>query len=455
MKLFPEDLDIVLYETAFEDDLLDRRPLSKQLSELVEKLENPTVLALDDRWGTGKTYFLKRWVAAHTKENEGKATTDYFDAFEFDYLSDPLVSIISSVNERYPETATATLDRWKSAAKKLVKPGIGIALSLATLGAKQHLDEAGDVIAEAVGGKASEFASDLWEAEQAKKEALTAFKTHLRELTDESGAPLVIVVDELDRCRPDFALSILEIVKHLFAVSNVHFILGVNGSALENSVKARYGAEIDAEAYLRKFINASFSLPKVKDRLNKISYTTVFARQVGEQMELPSKILDRVVELLRKVDGSNDVSLRDISKILSRIALVPAEVSEKNFLPGWIDVLAALLVSSQVAPEFHNRFVNGNVTTDEIADFLGATDERLTESTAENPNPHFDSQLSAWFALLVWCIKPSEFGTHRFLSEEWQGYISRSIHDFGWRGDTGEVVRMVQRDWVDLFKLNT
>ncbi|MFN4194003.1 MAG: P-loop NTPase fold protein [Tabrizicola sp.] len=64
MKLFPQDNDVVLYETGFEDDILDRKAISNQLSELVDKIDDPIVIALDDRWGAGKTYFLKRWVAA-------------------------------------------------------------------------------------------------------------------------------------------------------------------------------------------------------------------------------------------------------------------------------------------------------------------------------------------------------------------------------------------------------
>lgn len=76
------------------------------------------------------------------------------------------------------------------------------------------------------------------------------------------AAPIVIVIDELDRCRPDYALAVLEVIKHFFAVPKVHFILGINGEALESSVRARYGVDVDAESYLRKFINASFSLPR-------------------------------------------------------------------------------------------------------------------------------------------------------------------------------------------------
>lgn len=176
MKLFPQDDQVVLYETAFEDDILERKSISKQLSDLVEKIEDPIVFALDDKWGSGKSYFLKRWVSAHSKENDGHAVTVYFDAFESDYLTDPLVAIITAVSERIPEEQKATIDKWKAVATKLAKPTFGIALSLATFGAKQYLDEIGDAVSEAVSSEAKDATQDLWDAEKERKDAIKAFK---------------------------------------------------------------------------------------------------------------------------------------------------------------------------------------------------------------------------------------------------------------------------------------
>ena len=158
MKLFPQDSDVVLYETGFDDDILERNLISKQLSDLVDSIENPIVLALDDRWGSGKTYFIKRWVAAHKNENGGSAVTVYFDAFESDYLSDPLVSIIAAISERIPKKQQTTLKKWKTVATKLAKPTFGIALSVATFSAKQHLDEIGDVLADAASSEVRDSA---------------------------------------------------------------------------------------------------------------------------------------------------------------------------------------------------------------------------------------------------------------------------------------------------------
>ena len=82
MKLFPPNPPIKLYEDGFlQLDLLDRRPIGRHLSDLVERIDDPFVVAVDGLWGSGKSFFLRCWVGAHKVENNGKATTVYFDAF--------------------------------------------------------------------------------------------------------------------------------------------------------------------------------------------------------------------------------------------------------------------------------------------------------------------------------------------------------------------------------------
>ena len=310
MKLFPQDGDVLLYETGFEADLLDRKLISKQLTELVDRIEDPIVLALDDKWGSGKTHFLKRWVTAHQKENGGRAITVYFDAFENDYLSDPLVSIIAALSERIPKEQKTTLEKWKKVATKLAKPTFGVALSLATFGAKQYLDEIGDVVADAAGSEAKDATKSLWDLERQRKDAVRLFKELLAKMTKDQAASIVIVIDELDRCRPDYALSVVEVIKHFFSVPNVHFILGINGDALQSSVKARYGADTDAERYLRKFISASFSLPRVLGPRGDENVVVRYANRLILDMGLPKKVSDRCVNLLSFVAAQNEVSLR-------------------------------------------------------------------------------------------------------------------------------------------------
>jgi hypothetical protein len=72
--------------------------------------------------------------------------------------------------------------------------------------------------------------------------------------------PIIIIIDELDRCRPSYALKLFEEIKHLFDVHGLVFVLGMNGEQLAHSVSGTYGANFDGAAYLRRFINRRYTL---------------------------------------------------------------------------------------------------------------------------------------------------------------------------------------------------
>ena len=79
---------------------------------------------------------------------------------------------------------------------------------------------------------------------------------------DETGHPMVFIIDELDRCRPTFAIELLERVKHIFDVPNLVFVFGINRDELCTSLQSIYG-EIDASVYLRRFFDMEFTLQEV------------------------------------------------------------------------------------------------------------------------------------------------------------------------------------------------
>lgn len=86
--------------------------------------------------GSGKSFFLKCWVGAHQKENEGTAKTVYFDAFAHDYLDDPLVAIIGTIADRFEpdDVSSKALAKAKAAAAKLWRPALRIVLAATTAG---------------------------------------------------------------------------------------------------------------------------------------------------------------------------------------------------------------------------------------------------------------------------------------------------------------------------------
>lgn len=454
MQLFPVEEPVTLYETDFTEDKLERQKLSEQLSDLVERIDNPIVIALDDKWGTGKSYFLKRWVGAHTKQNKGKALTVYFDAFEHDYLSEPLRSIVTALSARLPESQNTRKKNWKKQAIRIAKPLAEVGLSIATLGAKEQVGEFGDAVIDALSGQSQEIIEKFWEeSEETRERAMGEFRQSLIEATEELQSKIVIVIDELDRCRPDYALSLLETIKHFFAVPNVHFILGVNGAALQESVKIRYGSNIDAERYLGKFINLSFSLPNQIGRQQELNTLLQYLEYQKQVMGLPKRTTDRVIDLIKISSSTHEISLRDAGKILSRIALLPQEVStrDETYLEGYISIAALLIVTSIISPPLHKMIINGECDVDHILKLLDANIKNISKAPNGEVNHDFSSEKTLWFCEISYCLFPNKLEENQFVPEYYKGIGSR-FGQYGGLDNPTIFAKSLQREWIDLFR---
>lgn len=330
MKLFPPQPDFKLYKTGFgTDDLLDRKTVGEDLSKLLERIEDPLVVALDGPWGSGKSYFLKRWVGAHTQENGGKATTIYFDAFANDFLDEPLIALTGEIADKLGSGNKKKIwDKAKQAAVTLARPAFRAGLAMATAGISEVAGSVVGAGAEAAGKSIEEAAEEFWKREDGRKAAMMQFKGALSKITKPStaapeGKPLIIVIDELDRCRPDYALSFLEVIKHFFSEDRVHFVLGVNLEALEHIVRARYGSSVNASEYLKRFISLTVRLPdfvmSAPERMASIEYFNYRAKHMGFDEGFIEKMGGQISLILK----DRSISLRDIEKILMRSALIP------------------------------------------------------------------------------------------------------------------------------------
>ena len=115
------------------------------------------------------------------------------------------------------------------------------------------------------------YAKDRLAAHVEAQESLQSFRTTLQDTANtlaqnNNGLPLVIVIDELDRCRPSYAVDLLEVAKHLFSVDHIVFVLAVNRSELAHSVCALYGNSFDGPDYLKRFFDLDFRLPNPSRR---------------------------------------------------------------------------------------------------------------------------------------------------------------------------------------------
>jgi hypothetical protein len=101
--------------------------------------------------------------------------------------------------------------------------------------------------------------------EKTLEKVIQEFREMLNTITSElfskDKKKLIFIIDELDRCRPSFAVETIEKIKHLFSVTGIIWVLVMNKDQLEESIRHVYGT-IDAKKYLSKFIDIESSLPK-------------------------------------------------------------------------------------------------------------------------------------------------------------------------------------------------
>lgn len=368
------------FETVRDDgsklDLLDRAAFGKRLSQLMERDSQPLVVALDGAWGSGKSHFLKLWVGTHNQDAEHKARVVYFDAFARDYLDDPLISLVAAIARAQDDgeghASAKTVHNLKSVAVKLAKPAIRIGLAAVTAGVSEGVvaawDEVFDKSVEAMSDEAKAALDKLWQREEGRIAAVEGFHKALAELAAEQ--PLILVIDELDRCRPDYALSLLEVVKHFFAVKGVRFVLGVNLEALEHSVRQRYGAGVDAGLYLQKFVHLTVTLPNTpfEDDVDEVAPQIRYLRYVAKQLRAPVSIIEATTKLLSHLLPVAVLSYRDCQRIATRLALLSTEAGVLSGPPAGF--LASAIILEILSPENARKRVKNSLTYNHVKDAL-------------------------------------------------------------------------------------
>ena len=208
-----------------------------------------------------KTTFIRMWKL---KLQEEGYKTIYFNAWESDFVADPMMALIDGLRSGFeeqdlPQEKLQKLSALWDAAIEIVKllPSQN-AMLIGGLGAtfKRFIDNC-------LKNK------NKLQKHQSVKKTVTDFGEQLAKFAKEISRDkqLIIFIDELDRCRPDYAVQMLERIKHFFTIDNIIFVLSIDKNVICKSVKAIYGGlDIDTEAYLRRFVDLEFNLPKPNPR---------------------------------------------------------------------------------------------------------------------------------------------------------------------------------------------
>ena len=299
IRIQPHEIDVPV-DDPFANDLLDRKESVEVLTHLVHSFEGPCVLAVDAAWGNGKTTFLKIW--AQYLRNERFPVVE-FNAWETDFSGDPFVALSTELTEglqeyKEDESLEPKIVKTKKVAKKVLQRAVPSLIRIGTASIPVVGTEVGQLLA----SYAEKSLSEYHEAKKSIKEFNDALQGMAGALSKScENRPLIVVIDELDRCRPSYAVELLEVAKHLFAVDHIVFVLAVNRSELEHSIKALYGREFDAQGYLRRFFDVDFRLPEpdreafINEMLATIRIDDYFERtndqSTGQRVEIVRGLL--------------------------------------------------------------------------------------------------------------------------------------------------------------------
>jgi len=330
-----KEIDIIA-GSPFANCKLDRQQYAKVLTSIVDIYADGFVLAINNKWGTGKTTFVKMWEQ-DLKDN--KYQTVYFNAWENDFENNPLTALMGELKTL---TKKSTEPKFKKVLNRAAILSKHIAPVVVKAIADKYINTEG--IKDAI-EKITEGVSDIFENEvneyAEKKKGIAEFRTSLSKFIADTngGKPLIFIVDELDRCRPDYAVAILEQIKHFFSVPNIIFVLSIDKGQLGNAIRGVYGSEqIDADEYLRRFIDIEYSIPepdagKYCDYLyNYFELNEFFNsnfRLKHRELSYDGKEFLKIAKMLFK---NANISLRQQEKIFAHSRLVLRSFPENNFV---------------------------------------------------------------------------------------------------------------------------
>ena len=360
----------------FKNDLLDRKPAIESLTRIVGSAQSPYVISVDADWGSGKTAFLKMWC--QHLEDEGY-TVVKFNAWETDFADSPFQALAAEITqslEQFPD----------SAVKKGIKNVRKLAADTAFALSKSTLRGVGTLLFPGAGPITVEFLIRVFEAVcnkptkdpisvyQQTRDSLDDFKNSIGEVSAAvsdraDGKPLVVAIDELDRCRLTYAVELLETTKHIFLVENVVFILAINSTALAHSIKSLYGTGFDAERYFRRFFDLQFRLAE-QDRESFVK-ELLRSTRLQDSIESQREEASWSFTLARSLLSSDGLSLRDAEQVAHRLGLV---LSLLDNVKSWTTFCALIGLTIMVfQPGIYVRFLRGELS-----------DQRLNEILSEN-----------------------------------------------------------------------
>lgn len=270
MKRVDEEPTPEAIEDALTQDPLHRKREIEDFLKMLIAVEPPYTFVIDAPWGSGKTFFVKQVARALQMTNptlsqdSAKPSTTfgnideellkkpylpiYFNAWEDDHFENPILPILASI-------ANAADEQSVKGGKDFGKGVIGAIEATASL-----IGYGGDINGVIENFSGTDFLEQYKNEKELRGKIDELIKTNLPEVADRA----IIFIDELDRCRPEFAIKVLEQTKTLFQQDNIVVVYSTDITQLAHSLQGVYGPRFDGRKYLERFYDKRLELNPIK-----------------------------------------------------------------------------------------------------------------------------------------------------------------------------------------------
>ena len=338
---------------TMNEDLLDRNKDLKNFCCLLQHQQGMSSIAIDGRWGSGKTFFVKQCALLLSSTNSLSYLNQEMKEKVYDSINDK--DFIENLADN--KFLAVYYDAWKNDTEEdpVLSLIYEIIQQLDLKGGLIDLDNLSSVLASALsvvtGRDVTDFFNKVKDVkllnnikEEKKMDAILQ-KFFVKALNQKCER-LVIFVDELDRCRPSFAIKLLERIEHYFVNDRITFVFSMNIEQLQHTIKAFYGNDFDACRYLDRFFDIRLSLP-----------TTISNRFFNSLNLNDYSTIDNVI---MRIQDTYNLSLREFCKYYNTVKIAGVNYDRGdiyNFLFTYIVPLSLALKLSNISE--HDEFIKG------------------------------------------------------------------------------------------------
>lgn len=355
--------------TAIKSETLEGKEIKRDeildiFIPFVKGLTHSFVIAINSPWGTGKTTFVNQCMSELGEDYP----SIYYNAWKADYSKDPFIDFCAEIIDMEKDESTTPSEEKQSLFNHAKRVGKNIwdkkgeiSLSLISKIGTQELaeacgaDEYAEEISEAVTGIITKQLEDYSERKSSTENFTSALEQFVEKIT-EGEAPLIIFVDELDRCRPSYAVELLERIKHLFGVENIVFVLSVDLRQLKYAVESIYGSGVQSEGYLRRFFDIVIDLPEFSKR--------AYCERLCQLYEIERT---GIVTQLTAYSKKYDITLRQIDRIFTFFKI---QLGDQNWKENYLINLESYTILKVLDPEKYDDFKNSKKVTAAFEDFI-------------------------------------------------------------------------------------